>query len=79
MFGNRPPPQSKPEPELPHEPERHLTREEELYAHRYMELLECGVEPAQALTLIHIPDIGHRAKDLHHRGCPPHLIVELLT
>lgn len=80
MFGNRPPPpQPKPEPELPPEPDRVLTDEEKVYATRYLRLLALRIEPNQAILLIDRPDIAAQAEALSARGCPPNLIVEILT
>lgn len=67
----------KPEPEP--EPERVLTPAEQVYAERYVDLLSCGIDPDQALRLIHINDIGNAALALHKKGCPPDLIVRILT
>lgn len=74
MFGSYKQPQREPDPE----PERTLTAEEEVYATRYLRLLALGLEPAEAIGLIDIPDVAHEAETLYHKGCPPHLILELL-
>lgn len=74
VFGSYKQPQREPEPE----PERALTAEEEIYARRYLRLLALHIEPADAISLIDIPDVAHDAEQLYDKGCPPHLIVELL-
>lgn len=74
MFGPRSAKPSEPEPE----PERDLTPAEDILALRYLRLLALHISPEEALSLIHIPDIGAQAEALYNRGCPPHLIVDLL-
>lgn len=71
MLGPR---QPEPEPE----PERHLTFAEEVLATRYLRLLALHIDPADAVRLIDIPDVAHEAEQLYRKGCPAHLIVELL-
>lgn len=71
MFGARPA-----EPEPGHE--RTLTPEEEVLALRYIRLLAIHLDPDDALRLIAIPDVAHRAEQLYDKGCPPSLIVRLL-
>lgn len=72
MFGPRT--LKEPEPE----PDRQLSPVEELYAYRYLSLLALGIEPHQAIELITTPDVVHAAEALYLKGCPSHLIVELL-
>lgn len=62
-----------------HDPERILSDVEEVYAHRYLRLLALHIEPDDAIRLIEIPDVAHAAEALYARGCPPGIIVELLT
>lgn len=73
MFGPRSAKPAEPEPE-----NRDLTPTEELYAYRYLALLALHIDPADALQLIHTPDVAHQAERLYRKGCPPALIVELL-
>lgn len=46
---------------------------------RFKELRALGLAPDQAISLIEIPDIGHRAQSLADKGCPPALIAQLLA
>ena len=64
--------------EPPPEPDRVLSSVEEVLAVRYIRLLALGIDPDAAIRLIDTPDIAHKAEALHAKGCPPHLIVELL-
>ena len=75
MFGNRPQQPKQPEPE----PERVLTEAEELIAHRYIRLLALGLDPDQAIQLVGIHDIAAQAESLYAKGCPPDLILRILT
>jgi len=76
VFGNyKPKDQKEPEPE----PERVLTEFEEILALRYVRLLALGLAPHQAISLIETPDIAARAEALYAKGCPPDLILEILT
>lgn len=61
------------------EPERVLTQEEEVFAARFIRLLALGIDPDDAIELIGIPDVAAQAESLYDKGCPPKLIVELLT
>jgi hypothetical protein len=51
---------------------------EEVFARRYLRLLALRIDPDQAIKLIDIPDIAHRAEALYAKGCPPDLIVQIL-
>lgn len=73
MFGK------PPKPELPPEPDRQLTDVERVYAKRFVRLVALGIEADDAIRLMDIPDVAAKAERLHEKGCPPHLIVELLT
>lgn len=46
---------------------------------RFEALRNLGLTPDQALALIETPDIGHAAKNLAELGCPPDLIVRILS
>lgn len=70
---------SEPEKELPPEPDRQLTPHEQVLCTRYLRLLAIHIDPEDALRLIETPDVAHEAEQLYDRGCPPRLIVELLT
>ena len=77
--GTSPQPKKEPEPEPEPVEVRELDELEQVYADRYLALLNCGIDPATALLLIHIPDIGHAARDLRDAGCSPELIAEILA
>lgn len=72
-------PSGKPNDELPPEPDRSLTDVEEVFALRYIRLLALGIDPDEAFSLIDIPDIAARAEALYAKGCPPRLIVEIIS
>jgi hypothetical protein len=72
-------PLAKAEPKPPPEPDRILSDVEEVYAVRYIRLLAVGIHPDEAISLIDIPDVAHQAERLYAKGCPPDLIVEILT
>lgn len=45
---------------------------------RFEALLELGLAPDEAISLVEKPDVVHQARELAERGCPPPLIVSLL-
>ena len=52
---------------------------DETYARRYARLLALNIDPDAAVTLIDTPDIAHEAEQLYEKGCPPDLIVKILS
>ena len=77
--GTSPQPKKEPEPEPEPIEVRELDELEQVYANRYLALLNCGIDPTAALLLIHIPDIGHTVQDMRDAGCSPELIAEILA
>jgi hypothetical protein len=46
---------------------------------RFKALLEIGLAPDQAMSLIETPDVAHAAQKLADAGCPPGIIASLLA
>lgn len=75
LFGAKPNPKPEPEPDN----DRDLTPDEEVFALRYIRLLALRISPDDALELISKPDVAAQAEALYAKGCPPELIVRILT
>ena len=55
-----------------------INEHERLTLWRFEALMELGLDPEQAISLVEIPDIVHAAKELVERGCPLEMISSLL-
>lgn len=52
---------------------------ERLVRWRFQALIQIGLAPDQAMSLIETPDIVHSAQNLADKGCPPEMIAAILS
>lgn len=64
-------------PQKPRKP-KGPTEFERLVKWRFDALLELGLAPDEAISLVEKPDVVHEARELAERGCPASIIVSLL-